>query len=208
MRRHPLAELLRAAAAGRFPAADGRVEVVPPYLPGITACVSLTGSAMVATEQPLRALVEVGADGFGGLGLPSVLSLLAGPGGTVDTLDALLVALGTGRTVLPERRDLEQHPRVRHARTWRCEVSVHGDERGLVTVSRGVGGLPELSFEVEPSWRGRGAGRALLAEALGLVPAGEPVLAAVAPGNAASLRSVLAVGFLPVGSVQLIRPGS
>ena len=207
MRGHPLAQLLGEAAAGRFPPADGRVQVVPPYLPGITACVCLTGTAMVATEQPVQALLDAGADGFGGLGLPSVLSLLAGPGGTVDTLDALLVALGTGRTGLPERRDLERHPRVQHARSWRAEVSVHGDGRGLVTVSRGVGGLPELSFEVQPSLRGRGAGRALLADALGLVPAGEPVLAAVAPGNAASLRSVLAAGFVPVGSVQLIRPG-
>ena len=29
----------------------------------------------------------------------------------------------------------------------------------------------------------------------------------IAPGNAASLRAVLAAGFVPVGSVQLLRPG-
>jgi GNAT superfamily N-acetyltransferase len=131
---------------------------------------------------------------------------MAGPGGEIDTLDALLVAPGTGRTELPELPGDVDHPRVRHARRWRADVSVHGDDRGVVTVGRGVGGLPELSFEVHPHRRGRGAGRSLLAEALGLIPAGEPVLAAVAPGNAASLRAVLAVGFVPVGSVQLVRP--
>ena len=36
--------------------------------------------------------------------------------------------------------------------------------------------------------------------------AGEPVLAAVAPGNAASVRAILAAGFSPIGSVQLVRP--
>ena len=54
---------------------------------------------------------------------------------------------------------------------------------------------------------GRGVGRSLLADVRGLVGAGEPLLAAVAPGNAASLRALLAAGFVPLGSVQLVRPG-
>ena len=33
-----------------------------------------------------------------------------------------------------------------------------------------------------------------------------PLVAAVAPGNARSLRLFLHVGFVPVGSVQLFRP--
>jgi hypothetical protein len=32
------------------------------------------------------------------------------------------------------------------------------------------------------------------------------VIAAVAPGNAAALRTFLAADFRPVGSVQLVRP--
>ncbi len=58
-----------------------------------------------------------------------------------------------------------------------------------------------------PDLRGRGHGRALLRDALALAPPGEPVFAAVAPGNAASLRALLAAAFVPIGSVQLVRPG-
>jgi hypothetical protein len=49
----------------------------------------------------------------------------------------------------------------------------------------------------------RGTGRGLIGDALRLVPAGEPVFAAVAPGNARSLRAFLAAGFTPLGSEVL-----
>jgi GNAT superfamily N-acetyltransferase len=205
---HPLAAVLRDAAAGRFPPVDGLVEVVPPYLDGVEAVVSFTGHAVVATRLPLSALVAAGADGFAGATSIPVMTLLSGRGGTVDVLDALLAAPGTGGGTLPARPDLEQHPRVGYARAWRRDVRVFGDERGMVTLSRGLGGLPELSFEVDAGRRGAGLGRSLLREALALAPAGEPVLAAVAPGNAASLRSLLAAGFTPLGSVQLVRPSA
>ena len=204
---HPLARIVRDAAAGRFPPVDGLVEVVPPYLEGVEAVVAFTGHAVVATRMPLAALVAAGADGFAGATSIPVMTLLAGEGGAVDVLDALLVARGTGGGTLADRRDLEGHPRVGYARAWRRDVRVFADERGLVTLSRGLGGLLELSFEVDAGRRGAGLGRSLLREALALAPLGEPVLAAVAPGNAASLRALLAAGFTPLGSVQLVRPG-
>jgi GNAT superfamily N-acetyltransferase len=182
------------------------VDAVPPYLGGVEAVVSFTGHAVIATRLPLEALLAAGADGFAGATSVPVVTLLAGPGGTVDVLDALLVARGTGGGTLPELPDLTAHPRAAYARTWRRDVRVHGDERGVVTLSRGLGGLLELSFEVPPDRRGRGYGRMLLAEALTLAAPGEPVLAAVAPGNAASLRAVLGAGFVLLGSVQLVRP--
>lgn len=203
---NPIGQALRAAAEGRFPPSDAGVDVVQPYLCGVEAVVALTGHALVATTLSPAEVRAVGADGLGGATSPRVALLLAGADGEIDTLDVLLVAHGTGRTALPELGGHDAHPRVRHARHWRADVSVHGDDRGLVTVGRGLGGLPELSFEVGEDHRGRGRGRSLLADALGLVPAGEPVLVAAAPGNAASLRAILAVGFVPVGSVQLIRP--
>jgi GNAT superfamily N-acetyltransferase len=203
---NPIGQALQAAIEGGFPPSDGAVDVVEPYLAGVEAVVAFTGHAVVATELPGDRVLAAGADGYGGATSPAVAQLLAGPDGEIDTLDVLLVARGTGRTGLPEVSGAGGHPRVRHARHWRTDVSVHGDERGLVTIGRGVGWLPELSFEVHPDRRGAGAGRSLLADALGLVPEGEPVLAAAAPGNAASLRAILAVGFVPIGSVQLIRP--
>jgi GNAT superfamily N-acetyltransferase len=199
--------VLRRAADGGFPPVDGLVDVVGPYRDGVEAVVSFTGHAVVVTALTVEELVAAGADGFAGATSLPVMSLLAGPRGTVDVLDALLVARGLGGGGLPRRTDLEENERVRYARAWRRDVVMHGDERGLVTLARGLGGVLEVSFEVEPALRGRGHGRALLAEALALAPAGEPLLAAVAPGNAASLRAALAAGFVPLGSVQLVRPG-
>ena len=66
-------------------------------------------------------------------------------------------------------------------------------------------GLTELSVELEPSARGQGRGVALVRAAVAAAPEGL-VLAAVAPGNAASLRAFLAAGFTVLGSTQLLRP--
>jgi GNAT superfamily N-acetyltransferase len=107
---------------------------------------------------------------------------------------------------LPERFDAADHPRVRYATSLRQAVRVYGDERGLITLSAGLAGRRELSVEVAPHGQGRGWGRSLLTDALGLVPPGEPVFAAVSPGNARSLRAFLAVGFVPIGSEVIIRP--
>ena len=81
----------------------------------------------------------------------------------------------------------------------RCVGPVEGD--ALVTIGQGIGGLPELGIEIDDST----SGRRLLRDALTLVPPGETVVAAVAPGNARALRSFLAAGFRPVASVQLIK---
>jgi len=210
---HPLADVLAEAAAGRFPPVDGRVEVVPPYLDGVEAMVSFTGHAVAVTSLPLERLLAAGADGFAGATSAPVMAELAGPDGELDVLDVLLAAPGTGppgrpgNSAIGERRDLDDHPRVRYARRHRGDVRVYGDDRGLVTLSRGLGGLPELSFAVPSAQWGRGMGRSLLADARDLVHAGEPLLAAVAPGNAASLRALLSAGFVPLGSVQLVHPG-
>ena len=199
--------LLRDAVHDRFPPADGTVVYVPPVAGGVEAVICFTGYAVVITELKPARLVARGIDAFGGAAAPAVLLELAGPRGEIDVLDTLLATFGTGRTGLPERHDLDAHRRVRLSRRWRENVHVHGDDRGLVTIGTGIGGLPELSFEVEPGQRGRGVGRALLVDALGLVPEGEPVLLSAAPGNARSVRAALAAGFVPIGSVQLVRPG-
>ena len=110
---------------------------------------------------------------------------------------------------LVDRPDLAAHPRVQFAAQIRDQPRILGypDLRrsALAVVSRGLGGLTELSFELEPQRRGTGSGATLISDALSTIPAGQLVVAAIAPGNAASLRAALTAGFVPLGSTQLFR---
>jgi GNAT superfamily N-acetyltransferase len=98
------------------------------------------------------------------------------------------------------------HPRVRSARHFRDEVRAWQtpDGSGCLVLGRGLDGRWEVSYEVEPGARGHGLGRALAAAALGLLPAGTPVFAQVAPGNSLSLRATLAAGDQPIGGEVLL----
>jgi RimJ/RimL family protein N-acetyltransferase len=124
-----------------------------------------------------------------------------------------MAAWGTGRRgvppVLVNRPDLASHPRAALAADLRASPRILGYQdpgrSALVTVSAGIAGLTELSFELEPGHRGQGGGATLVQDALSAVPAGQLALAAVAPGNAASFRTLLAAGFAPLGSLQLFR---
>jgi hypothetical protein len=110
-------------------------------------------------------------------------------------------------TRLVDRPDLAVHPRAQFAARIRDRRRVLGyPDRGrsaLAVISTGLAGLTELGFELEPERRGAGGGAALIRDALSAVPAGELVVAACAPGNAASLRALLTTGFSPLGSLQL-----
>ena len=107
------------------------------------------------------------------------------------------------------RPDLAAHPRVRFAARIRDEPRVLGypdpGRSAVAIISRGMAGLTELSFEIEPGRRGQGGGARLAADALTVLPAGQLAVAAVAPGNAASVRALLSAGFVPLGSVQLFQ---
>jgi hypothetical protein len=209
---HPVGELVVAGLAGRFPPADGGWHRVPPWRAGVEAVLAFTGHAVLAigSDVPDERLAGLGVDGFGGAHHPRVLLELAGPNGWIDSLDALLATRGTGEPTLAPRPDLGHHPRVAFARAVRDDVAVFGRSDpatgDVATLSRGIGGLCELSVELDRTVRGRGSGAAFVRAALGTVPRGEPVVAAVAPGNAASLRAFLSAGFAVLGSVQLLRP--
>jgi hypothetical protein len=201
---HPLLATLLAAADNRFPPVDGGVTIVPLFDNGWGCAVAFTGHAVLATDRPRDEIVALGADGYGGSTSPEVLRYLAGPAGLVGVIDVMLVSRGTGRSTLPARTDADQHPRVQYARSQRSNVEVFGDERGIVTLGSGLAGRRE--FSIEAAEHNRGWGRELIGEALGLVPEGEPVFAAVSPGNARSLRMFLSLGFVPIGSECMIRP--
>lgn len=100
----------------------------------------------------------------------------------------------------------DAHPRVRYARELRRDVRVFADDRGLITIGRGLGGRHELGVELFGEEPGGGHGATLLRAALGLVGTHEWLYAACAPGNARSLRALLAAGFVPFGSEVLLSP--
>jgi hypothetical protein len=204
---HPLLMFFLDAADGRFPPVDGRVTVLPPLPAGLECSVAFTGHAVVATALTDRAVHEQKPDGFGASLSPDFLRHLAGPHGWIGVTDATLTARGTGGSSrLQPLTDADDHPRVRHARELRSNVTIHGDERGLITLAHGLAGRRELSIELHSHNDSHGHGRSLLTDALSLLPKGEPVFAAVSPGNARSLRAFLACGFAPIGSEVVLRP--
>lgn len=208
---HPLLPLLICAAQGHFPPVDGGVTYLPPLGRDIEAVVAFTGHAVVCSRWGRDVIEPLGADGYGQAQRPEVLLKMAEPDRIVGVLDATLVrrcAVPAGASPLPRRDDRNQHPRVRHARAIRTDVDVFGDERGLVTIGRGLGGRCEISIEVEAEGQGHGWGHSLLADGLATAPAGEWLFAAVAPGNARSLRLFLAAEFVPIGSEVIIQPGA
>lgn len=135
--------------------------------------------------------------------------------GTLDIVLAATEGAAAGRdevdVELWRRDDLDDHARVRRASRYRADVAVYatserGDPDGVVTLGRGLAGRHEMAFEVAPNARGRGLGRRLAAAGRALTPADEPLFAQVAPGNAGSLRAVLAAGYRPIGGEVLFAP--
>jgi GNAT superfamily N-acetyltransferase len=212
---NPLLEMLRAAAGGRFPPADGLVEVLPSP-PGPTdAVVAFAGHHVVAAG--------VGSDEVHAhLDPDDIASAMRAPfltwlgdrlGARVGLADATLAAFGVDTPPPVALRpvdvdDVEGNERVDRARRFRTDLRVlrTEDGAGVLIVGRGLAGRMEASFEVDPASRSRGLGRALAMSARSMVPAREPLFVQVTPGNAASLRAVLAAGYRPIGGeAQFLR---
>lgn len=195
---------MQAAFDGRFPAVDGVVEIHPVDAAGQQAVVEFTGHSVVLTDRVSTDPIFVGLTAFGDVTDARVITALAGPDGNVGVLDAVLVRrVGASRVapLAPTDAYLD-HPRVRRAHHHRAGVTVLGDERGVVCFGHGLVGRLEIAIEVEPQHRGHGRG--LLDAALATLAVGTPIVAQVAPGNAASLRLFLAAGFTPIGSEVLL----
>jgi len=201
---HPLLDVMTSAAHGVFPRADGSVSFLPELPHGNRAIVALTGHAYIAAGLSAEHFDDVTVDGFGGALAPAAVLRVA-DGGVVGVHDVILVAPGTGTGLrTPVTSMWDGHDRVRHARHLRTAVVVYGDERGFVTVGHGLAGRPEMSVEIADSSSSAGVGRGFIADACGAVPVGQHIFAAVAPGNARSLRAFLAAGFHPIGSEIII----
>lgn len=208
-----LLDLLNATVVGDFPPPDGTVSVVPDD-PGRTwAVLGFTAHFIVcAPVDPawVRAELPPG-DLSAPLGARFLTRLADRLDAHIGAHDAVLATVADGRpSSLPlvAVRDPD-HPRVQRARRYRDDIQVWATDDGgggVLVLGRGVAGRWEASFEVAETARGNGLGRRLAAAACGLLPAGTPVFTQVSPGNAASMRTVLAAGFRPVGAEVLLAP--
>ncbi len=200
-----LREMLHAAAGGELPAPDGRMDVLPPPDGAAGAVVAFTAHHVVAadvTREEVLARVPAG-DLDAPLGVPFLTWLSEHIGARPDGVDVVLVADPVPGLVSLRPLADSDHPRARRARRVRTDVSVYGDETGVIAIGRGLAGRIEVSIEVGPAERGRGTGRLLAHAARTLGPRDEPLFAQVAAGNAAALHAFLAAGFRPIGAEVL-----
>ena len=210
-----LADVLRAAAQGRHPEPDGSVDVMP-QLGRAAGVVAFSAHFVVSAgvdHHWVRDQLPPG-DYTAPLGARFLVALADRVGADIGSIDAVLAATGRGHGSAGglaeglEEIGVREHPRVVRALRYRDDVRVWRtpDRAGHLIVGRGLAGRWETAFEVEPAARGRGLGRRLAAAATAFVPVDEPVWAQVAPGNASSLRAVLAAGYLPVCGEVLLPP--
>ncbi|WP_153450039.1 GNAT family N-acetyltransferase [Streptomyces smaragdinus] len=203
-----LAGVLADAARGVFPPPDGTVRVLPPPSARDTGVIALTACSFVfadVSEEWVRERLPAG-DLSAPLNPPFLRALEERLGRRVNNVDMLTVAgplAGPPPLALDESTDRDQS-RVRRALHHRDDVRVWQAQGGMVLLGRGVAGRWEMALEVDEAARGTGLGRRLAVAARHLVPAGEPLWAQVAPGNAASVRALLAAGYRPVGAEALL----
>lgn len=203
-----LARVLRDAAGGRFPPADGGVTILPQPSPRDAGVLGFTAHAVVfADADPdwiLRQLPP--GDLSGPLSPPFLQVLCHATNRSAGSIDLLCVAQPLAGqpplTLAPEEG--VAHPRIERALSYRNDVRAWRADGGVMLLGKGVTGRWETAIEVDPDARGRGIGRALARAARHLVPDGEPLWAQVAPANAASVRAFLAAGFEPVGAEVLL----
>lgn len=205
-----LLDVFACAADGQLPPQDGQVEVHP-GLPGKAAAVIAFPAHfyVLAPVDPqwVRAQLPPG-DYSAPLGARFLVTLADRIGAHVGSSDAVLAARAHGHQTGLDLRGIEggTHPRIGRAYRYREQVQAWetSDGAGCLVLGRGLAGRCEVAYEVDPDARGRGLGRALAAAALGLLPAGTPVFAQVAPGNSVSLRATLAAGYRPIGGEVLL----
>lgn len=212
-----LAEILDAAAAGRFPAPDGTTTVVPQPSPRDAGVLAFTAHSVIFTDEDpawvRSTLAAIDCDGLAaGMNPRFLAALLDRTGRAHDTTDLLTVADALPGEPALELREIDDpdHPRVRRARGRRDGVRVWAAPKGggVLVLGRGVAGRWETAIEVDEAARHRGLGRELARAARHLVPDGEPVWSQQAAGNARSIRAFQAAGYRPVGSeaLMLARP--
>ncbi len=208
---HPLAAAFEAAFRGSFPVVDGIVDVLPKLTGTADALIGFTGHWMLAADVDKAVVAQQLVPGDFSIPMSGAFVhwLAETLGTTSGPQDALFVATATGvpddndATILELERvqDLD-HPRVRRAMRYREDVRVYSTEHGdgVVVLGRGVTRRWEVAFEAADGSQHAGLGRKLARAALTLLPEGTAIWAQVSPGNAASMRTVIAAGYRPIGA--------
>ena len=206
---HRLSELFNRLSRDIYPPRDDQVEILASP-PGKTdAVVAFTSHHVIAGDiDPDLVSDQLDPDDPAAPMRATFLSWYAGqldvrPG----SLRVVLVAKGTGTgdTNLARREDLYGHIGVAPRLVNRENVELYSDQYGqsVLVLGDGLAGRRELSVQVPASQRRAGTGRQLVRSAIALTPAGLPLFAQVAAGNAASLRAFYNAGFRPVGAEVL-----
>ncbi|MGH2853105.1 MAG: GNAT family N-acetyltransferase [Solirubrobacteraceae bacterium] len=204
---HRLIALLEDAARGTFPPADGLVEVLPAPPGPAMAVIGFTSHHVMATAAPDVWVREQLPDGdlLAPMSPRFLTALAERLGMRDDGLDVLLAAEGMPGTSALSEASHNAHPRVARASAHRNDIRVFedADRTALLILGYGLAGRLEVACEVEESQRNQGLATRALIEARHLVTPGQILFAQTAPGNSASLRSLLSAGFHPIGSEVL-----
>ena len=209
-----LADILRGIEGGVFPTPDFEVEVVPAPSEREMCVVAFTAHIVVAADvDPAWVAERIPAGDLSApLNPPFLFALEQLTGRRVNAIDAMLLApalsdpaeRATAVDGLAEFTDHE-HPRIQRAWRYRDGVRAYADPYGgLVVIGNGLAGRLECALEVPEDSRGKGHGRRLARAARALIPPDAHIWAQVSPGNAASLRTFLASGYIPIGSEALL----
>lgn len=203
-----LADLLAEASRGRFPAPDAGPTILPQPSPRDAGVIAFTAHNVIFADVEASWIHRRLPDGDLSAPLgPRFLGALEGRlGRRLDNIDMLALAgplPGRPQIALTEV-SATGHPRAGRARRYRDDVRTWTCPGGLLVIGRGVAGRWEVAVEIDPEHRGRGLGRALACAARQLTP--HPLWAQIAPGNAASVRTFLAAGYVPVGAEALFSP--
>jgi GNAT superfamily N-acetyltransferase len=210
-----LADMMRLIETGRWPEADGGVRVMRRPPNGDAAVLAFTAHIVVAGDVEPEWVAQrlPPGDLSAPLNPPFLSALCERLDRRVNCIDMVTLAPvldGPPPVSLTPAR-LVEHPRVRRSQRYRPDTRVWTTEGGMVVLGHGLGGRLEVAFEVDPGQRDRRLGRALAQSARHLArdidADATGVWAQVSPGNAASVRTLLAAGYQPVGSeALLVRP--
>jgi hypothetical protein len=203
-----LQDILAAAASGHMPPPGVGPTIVPQPSPRDAGVIAFTAHNVIyadVNEDWIRSQLPDG-DLSAPLNPPFLKELGERMGRSVNNIDMLALAapcVGPPPIELVEVTDAA-HPRVRRAHRYRDDVRVWTCPGGLLVIGRGVAGRWEVAIEVDSDSRGSGLGRTLARAARHLIT--HPLWAQIAPGNAASVRTFLAAGYVPIGAEALLVP--